>query len=381
MCRQRFILKRKAFIALFIGIFILSGCRQSENSKIDSDTFLPETVDNHVKKEETDTKFTEIESKAKDDEKNESAEDLPKPLEVPVNTKAEDIHYYAEDYVDLLASPPLCKSDGKNIYLVNKQDFYIIPVGTDELSPANIDIPEGMDVYNLALDSYGRIHLLIVDRDKQQYFIWRFDKNYQVDKMIDISAYVEEKQVPLWFLIHKDGTYYIQWLLNRNGIIVDSDGVLKHKFTLESLGIKWTREAAVGKDGQIYLVYGDRDEKWEIGKLNLKDCSIENSNPSIYFPGSEIFMAMSGGTDTNLLLMSPYSGVWACDTESGIIENRVPLSDLRLGFDTESEFWLRMFLPDGRLFLLGQAVNDDNVDDADGESSKHLLFRYIPVGK
>lgn len=364
MSRQRFILKRKAFITLLIGIFILSGCGQSENSKIDSDNL-----------------FTETEGKMKDDENNEPSEDLPKPLEVPVNTKIEDIHYYSEDYIDLLASPPLCKSDGKNIYLVDKQDFYIMPVGTDELSPANIDIPEGMDVYNLAFDSYGRIHLLIADRDNEEYFIWRLDESYQVDKTIDISAYVEEKQVPLWFLIHKDGTYYIQWPLNRNGIIVDSEGVLKHKFTLESLGIRWTREAAVGKDGQIYLVYGDRDEKWEIGKLDVKNCLIKNENSSLYFPGSEIFMAMSGGTDTNLLLLSPYSGVWACDTESGIMENRVPLSDLRLGFDTESEFWLRIFLPDGRLLLLGQTVNDNNADNVDGESSKHLLFKYIPVGK
>lgn len=351
MCRKQFILKRKAFIILLIGIFILSGCGQSENIKIDSDNLLTETVNNRVN-EESNTKFTET----------------------------EDIHYYSEDGIDLLRSLHRCVSDGKNIYLVHGEpDLYVMPIGTDEHNPANIDNPEGMDVCNIALDTFGRIHLLMAGRNNEEWFIWRLDESYQVEKVIDISACFETKHMPLWFLIDKDGTYYFQWVIDRDGIIVDSEGVLKHRFTPESLGTRWIYEAAAGKNGQIYLVYSNSDVKLEIGRLDMKKCLIENETPALHFAGNEIFNAMSGGTDTNLLLFSPYSGVWAYDNENGIIENRVPLSDIGFGFDTE--FWPLTFLPDGRLLLLGQNVKDNHADGVDDESIKHWFLKYIPAGK
>ncbi len=357
MSRKPFIFKRKAFIAMFIGIFILSGCGQIR---------------------ETNTKFVETGDKAKDGENNEPSENLTKPLEIPINSKAEDIHYYSEDDIDLSRSVHRCVSDEKNIYLVyNEPDLYVMPIGTDEHSPANIDNPERMDVCNIARDTYGRIHLLMADRDNEEWLIWRLDESYQVNKTIDISAYFETKHMPLWFLIDKDGNYYFQWVLDRNGIIVDSEGVLKHKFTPESLGISGIYEAAVGKDGQIYLVYTNSDVK-EIGKLDVEKCLIENENPALYFTDKEIFNAMYSGTDTNLLLFSPTSGVWAYDNENGIMENRVPLSDIDIGFD--AEFWSLTLLPDGRLLLLGDTVNDPE-DDVDDESINHLLLKYIPVGK
>lgn len=355
MCRKRFVFKRRALIILFIGIFILSACGQSENIEIDSDNLLTETVNNYVS-EETDMKFTEIEA------------------------KAEEIHYYSEDGIDLLRTLHRCVSDGKNIYLVHGEpDLYIMPMGTDEHRPANIDNTEGLDVCNIALDTYGRIHLLMAGQDNEEWFIWRLNESYQVDKTIDISAYFETKHMPLWFLIDKEGTYYLQWIIDRDGIIVDSEGELKHRFTPESLGTRWIYEAAIGKNGNIYLVYSNSDVKLEIGELDVKECLIKNENLTLDFAGDEIFSAMSGGTDTNLLLFSPYSGVWAYDNEKGIIENRVPLSDI--GFGSDVEFWPLTFLPDGRLLLLGQTVKDNHADDTDDESLKHWLLKYIPVGK
>ena len=84
---------------------------------------------------------------------------------------------------------------------------------------------------------------------------------------------------------------------------------------------------------------------------------------------------MAGGTDTNLLLLSPYSGVWAYDKESGI-ENLVPLSEI--GFGSNTEFYPLTFLPDGRLVLLAGMADGNYMDD---ESSKDWLLRYIPIGK
>ncbi len=355
--------RKNAFLTLFIGIFILSGCGQNDKGKSESSTPIPEVVNHPVNEEAgtefSDAKFTEAEN------------------------RAEDIPYYSEDGIDLLRALHRCVSDGTNVYLVHGEpDLYIMPIGTDEHSPANINNPEKMTLCNIALDANGKIHLLVAGQDNETWFIWQLDENYQVDKSMDISAYFEEKHMPLWFLIDKDGTYYLQWAIDRNGIIVDSHGILQHKFTPKSLGIRWIYEAAIGKDGQFYILYSNSDDNFEIGKLDTKKCLLENEGPTLCFSGNETFNAMSCGTDTNLLLFSPYSGVWAYDNENEIIENRVPLSEL--GFESNAELYPLTFLPDGRLILLEKTANgknDNQINNIVDENSKNWLIKYIPAGK
>ncbi|MDE7224065.1 MAG: hypothetical protein K2O34_09825, partial [Acetatifactor sp.] len=118
--------------------------------------------------------------------------------------------------------------------------------------------------------------------------------------------------------------------------------------------------------GRIYLVYRDRDEKLEIGEFDVENCTIKREAAPLCFSGDEVFSEMSSGTDTNLLLFSPYSGVWAYDHEKGILENRVPLSDI--GVTRDANFSPLTFLPDGRLLLLERSRND-------------TYLRYIPAGK
>ncbi len=360
---KQVIMKRKAFFAFLIGMLILSGCRQNENSA--------EPV-NGSGKEDGDMKFKENEEKAQEGKGHASSEILPELSEVAISEKAQDIPYYSEDGIDLLGALHRCVSDGENIYFVyGGPDIYVMPIGTNKHYPAGIANPQGMDVCNIALDAHGRIHLLMAGQDNREWFIWRLDENYEVEKTIDISSCFETRYIPLWFLTDKDGAYFFQWPLDRNGIIVDGEGALKHKFTPESLGTKWIYEAAVGKDGHIYLVYGDSGVKLEIGKLDTADCFLENENPALFFAGDEVFNAMSCGTDANLLLFSPYSGVWAYDSERGIVENRVSLSDI--GFGAGMECWPLTFLPDGRLLLVAKM--------AEGQSFPDWLFRYVPVSK
>lgn len=134
----------------------------------------------------------------------------------------------------------------------------------------------------------------------------------------------------------------------------------------KSLGVKWIYQAAVGKDGGIYLIHGYMDEKLEISQLDVESCTIMKEDSPLCFSGDETFSAMSGGTDTNLLLFSPYSGVWACDPESEVLDNRVPISDI--GFDSDAEFWPLTFLADGRLLLLGKTGDD-------------IWLKYLPSGQ
>ena len=191
--------------------------------------------------------------------------------------------------------------------------------------------------------------------------------------IIDISEYFDTKQIPIWFLIDKEGYYYFQWPYDRSGIVVDGEGVMVHKLTTQELEVDWIYEAAVGKDGEIYLAFSMEEEQIKIGRLDVENGSLDKENVSEAFPGKETFSLMAAGTDTNLLLYSPYSGIWACDTEKGIFENRVKMSDMDMGKDME--YWPLTFLPDGRMLALGKSVGSDSFEAAD------FVMKYIPAGR
>jgi len=338
-----------------------------------SDDLLVGADDEQVNRTINETYAEVITEKTENDE---LSGNLYQSLEVPVNTEGEDILYYISDGVDPVRAIHRCQSDAENIYLAyGEPDLYVMPIGTDEHYQVNIDNPEGLNVCSIALDTYGGIHLLMGSDKDEEWFIWKLDENYRIDEILDISAYFDKKQMPNWFLIDKDGNYYLQWLFDRNGILIDSEGVLKNRFTLESLGVYWTYEASVGKDGRIYLVYTMEDENFEIGHFDVESCSIESGVLLPELLGSVTFSEMSAGTDTNLLLFSPVTGVWAYDNESGAIENRVPISDIDFGEDME--FWPLNFLADGRLLLVGSHKNAGQTDDMLMER----FFKYVPVGE
>ena len=98
----------------------------------------------------------------------------------------------------------------------------------------------------------------------------------------------------------------------------------------------------------------------------MESGSIVKEDSPLYLSRDEIFNGMYRGTDTNILLFSKYSGVWAYDQEQGILENRTPLSEIGLAHNAES--YPLTFLPDGRLVLLQR--------DKDG-----VHIKYIPGGK
>ena len=364
MYKKAFVFKRKTLILLLIGLFTLSGCEHTGDYPIGADVNYTDEGINEG--------YTETEDRAgtENSETVVSFENTPKPLEAPVSMDAEDILYHSTDDIDISLSMHRCKSDGENIYLVygaaGELDLYSMPIGTDEHSQVNINNPEGMVICHIAIDIYGNIHLLVAGNDYEEWFIWRLNENNQIEEELDISDYFEIRQMPHWFLVDMDGTYYLQWVIGRDGVIVDSEGELKHRFTLESLDTGWTYEAAVGKDGRIYLVYRGEDEKLEIGEFDVENCTIKREDSPLCFSRDEVFIEMSGGTDTNLLLFSPYSGVWAYDFKKGILENRVSLSDI--GITRATNFGPLTFLPDGRLLLLEKRGND-------------TYLRYIPAGK
>ncbi|MCM1119131.1 MAG: hypothetical protein NC543_07195 [bacterium] len=366
---------RRVLILLLISLLALSGCGHNADLPPETDVNdLREDIhtNNMETEEQAETEGSEMGETAKTEssETPESSESLPEPIQIPVSTEMEDILYHSVDGIDLGLSLHRCKSDGKNIYLVygtaGEPDLYVMSMGSDEQGQAHIDNPDEMVVCHVAVDIYGRVHLIVAGNDFNEWFIWQLNESYQVEKVIDISSYFEVKQMPNWFLVDKDGTYYLQWLLSRDGVILDSEGDLIHRIFLKSFATRWTYEAAVGKNGHIYIVYRDGDEGIRIGEFDTESGTIKKEESKLCFSRDELFSEMASGTDTNLLLFSPISGVWAFDDEKDILENRVKLSDVDLSGG--KEFWPLTFLPDGRLFLLEKRGKD-----------KYL--RYIPAGK
>lgn len=386
MHMKRFAYIKKTLFLLFIGMLTVSGCGRNgdfssgmvageEISTEPSETGNKVTTGSGTETENnTETESRSESENAAGTEESEatgSAQDQPMLLEVPVSSQREDILFHKVDGIDISWSEHRCQSDGENLYLVygpaGELDLYVMPIGADEHFRANLDNPEGMVICHITMDLYGKIYLLVAGNDFEEWYIWRLDERKQVEEVIDISDCFETNQTPLWFLIDKEGNYYFQWVFYRDGVILDSKGELKHRFTMESLDIGWIYEAAVGKDGLIYVAYRDRgDEKVRIGEFDVESGSIIKEDSPLYLFRDEVFTRMSRGTDTNILLFSRYSGIWAYDQEQGILENRVPLSEMGLARDEES--YPLTFLPDGRFVLL-----------QGGKDGIHI--KYIPAGK
>lgn len=367
----------RKLLSMFTVILLLSGCGQSDRP-------VTETVDSNVNEvtEQVSTESLPVGSEEHTGDKGETedgeqdqeeagasmeepAGEQREPLDFPVNVTAEDILYHSEDDISLAAAQQRCVSDGENIYLAyGTQDLYVMPLGGDRHRHVKLDNPEGLYVYDIAMDIYGGLHLLM-SRDDGGCQIWRLREDFQVDKVIDISAYYETKQLPRWFWVDREGAYFLQWRTERDGIIIDSEGELRHRFTSESLETGWIYKAAGGSDGRIYLIHSEQGEGWEISALDMESCSMQRQDSPLLFSKDEVFLEESGGTDTSLLLYSPYSGVWACDTEKGIMENRVPLSEID---QDGGDITPLAFLADGRLLLLTYA-------------GEEVHLKYIPAGR
>lgn len=362
MYLKKLICKKSLILTLFSILLLLSGCgKEQKFAAVNSERCV----------EESGTTNEKIEDKKESDEANEMPEEV---SEVVVNTQALDVSFYCEDGIDPLRAIHRCVADGGNIYLAyTESDLYMMPLGGEKHLPVGIDNPNKMKVCHVTIDFYGRIHLLMANQDYDEWYIWRLDENNQVDSIIDISTYCETIYIPNWFFIDKEGFYYLQWPMDRSGIILDSNGIMLHKTTPETLGLSWIYEASLGKDGSVYIVYSNGENRLEIGELDMKNGTVKNMDSSLTFPSDEVFTVMAAGTDTNLLLFSPYSGVWAYDKEKGILEKRVAISDI--GYESHMEYWALTFLPDGRLLALGQTFNDASAKD------EEVLMKYIPAGR
>ena len=353
--------KKHLVLGLLLSTLLLTGCVKTTNDPLEVPAKTPSV------KQESNQETEEIMPSQSAAGENEFITEAPKRVNIPVNTNREEVAYLCEDGIDLNRAAHRCASDGENVYLAyTESDLYVLPLEEKQHKPAGLVNSEGMKVCNVTTDMEGKVHLLMATPDFEQWFIWQLDDALQVEKEVDITACFNTKQIPLWFMVDKNGDYYLQWMMNRNGAIVSEDGTLLHQTTLDSLGVSWIYEAAVGRDGSIYLLYSFDGESKELGSLDtVKGCLGEDSI-SLNIPGSDTLSAMAAGTDTEILLFGPYCGVWAYNSEKGTIEQRVKLSEI--GYEEGVEYRPLNFLADGRLLTVGGTAEEQ-------------ILKYIPAGR
>lgn len=363
---------RKAYISIicFGWLFctlLFSGCGKTINNS-------PEVVEKEVSTQRKEARESEeTATAAVPEEEKESQTEAQMKEQIAVNTNREETVFLCEDGIDLGRAVHRCVSDGENLYLAySEKDLYVLPLGETQHKPAGLVNPEGLMVCSVTRDMEGYLHLLMSSSEFDRWYIWQLNDALQVEKEVDITACFDTKQIPLWFMVDKNGNYYLQWMMNRNGAIVREDGTLLHRTTTDSLGVSWIYEAAVGMDGSVYLVYSLDGESKEIGTLDTVRGCLGEGSTYLSIPGSDTLSAMAAGTDTDILLFGPYCGAWAYDSEKGTFEQRVKLSEI--GYGEGVEYRPLNFLADGRLLTVGSAMESD-------EAVEELLLKYIPAGR
>lgn len=286
---------KRVLIILLVGLLALSGCEQYDDLPQDA-AFNDVREEIHTNDTETEeqveTEGSETKEKAETEgsETIEPSESQPEPIQISVNTEMEEFLYTGEDAFSRGQSLHRNKSYGETIYFAYGEPYLgVMSIGADKPEQAEIDNPEGMVICQVAVDTYEGVHLVVTDNDSNEWFIWQLNESYQAEKVIDVTACFEVKQMPYWFLVDKDGNYYLQWLLSRDGVILDREGELKHRISLKSFETRWTYEVAVGKNGRIYLVYRDGDEGLRIGEFDMESGTIKKEESRLCFSRDELF--------------------------------------------------------------------------------------------
>lgn len=187
-------------------------------------------------------------------------------------------------------------------------------------------------------------------------------------KDLNISDILGQRYVILQgFFVDSEGKYYLKD--TDYMICFDSDGNTMWETDNRALGINKSY-AAVCVDDVVYLSCQKNDCTY------ITEIDSQNRLPTEEYlleeiGSQDIILAMDQGTDSDLLLYGAVSGIWAWNREASRLENRVSGSELNVPYG--ETVIARKFLPDGRLLLVKNVSEGDNLTG--------VTFQYIPAGK
>lgn len=346
----------KAFI--FIGVLwvVMTACGKEMEAEQSAQTISAETVQTH-------TENIAVSVEAKEESK-------PDIKTYEVSYKEATVKYEGEAFIKSIFG---VGADMLYVCGIDENEEYFIggmrQEGT-EFMRFDIEIPNNMRMFNMAVDNQGKCHALWMSTEKEffngeQFETITYEKSYitiinangELEGTIDVAEVFQGEQYrPYCFVIDTEGNYYLE---SKNKVIMlDSNGRLKTRVscngTIDGIGC--------GKSGTIYCTYHEEDGTDRIGKIEqdlLVDCNV--TLPAC----AAIYSRITSGSDSEIVIYNLDSGIYTYDSESNSVEQRKAAEELPVQGQDVSGYG---FLGDGRLCLLTQN---------DGEK----VFYYIPTGR
>lgn len=349
----------RKLLLMTLTFCLLSGCGK-ENTEESRVEVLGEEIDYSCEKKQKDAIVQEVLPESK--------------KRIPVNTTNETFSADAEG----IHLAKICAASGDKLYFCqwardgHEASLYQLKIGETALKKVELDIPEGMDIYGMATDKTGNLYLLMrtaLTEENVTSMIQELDSEGNVIRSLDISEAIQGKlSIVQSFLVKDNGDFYIKGM--NASICINSEGIALWEMKDEPFGICDSYTAAVGKDGEVYITYKKADV-WYLGKMNGEDGTIVKEYFLSELEGDDKLLAIGQGTDSDFLLYSASSGVWAWNQTEGKLEKRADLSEARM--PSEEYIVIRTFLEDGRLL---QVVNIAEVD-----TLSERIYKYIPAGR
>ncbi len=241
--------------------------------------------------------------------------------------------------------------------LDTEEKYFLAGMTTDETTfqKYNLDIPENMRVFRMAVDHEGRCHALwmsvenVVIGDQtfsqlsfQQGYITIMDITGNIEATIDISSIIEQKQInPFRFVVDFEGNYYID---HQDEILkITNTGELIETIFCEGI----VESIGIGSSGKIYSIYSKENDILNLGYVEDKKVVYCAEVPRF----ESMYTNLCPGLDCELLLYNKAGGILTFESNAAEAELKISGTDLPI---TGQKVVGYGFLGDGRLCLLGQ---------------------------
>ena len=353
--------KMQLILIIILAIYLFTGCQNNKEEHVKDDKEA-------VIIEENQTIVEDISS--------DQGEELVAATTLDVNMTSQTL---VSDWDGLRLQPNKFTSIGSALffYHFSEEDgtssLYQGTIGELELKKFPLDIPEGSYLSGITSDHMGMLSLLMKspasEGNQASYALKKVDITGAVIEEYDITEWMEEYDTIITNLfIDKNGTYLIRGI--NTTLCFDPNESKFWEITDETLGIENTYGITNGKDGSLIMSY-QREGLTYIGKADLYHGVMEEEYLLEDIKSSDRILAISQGTDTDLLIYGTQSGCWAWSFESKNLEQRFEMTEANLAYN--EYILIRAFLEDGRLFMV------KNISDENTISERH--YDYLPVGK
>lgn len=354
MCRRI-----RALLQVILASLMLTACGSSQTDILDD---IGEAINNSTKEATQKDRQSDI-----DMTRGEISDFKTLGTETPnkdtasyeISDVAATVCYEGEDFIKSVFA---AGADMLYIYGIKPEGSYFFGGMEEEkaqFQEFSIEMPDDMRISYMTVDRQASCHMLwmsvettIVDgvtqnlRTFERARIIVVNKSGEVEKDIDVSTLFAEEQIRpnfYCFAVDDEGSYYLG--NGRELVRLKPDGSLEARIscggTIQAVGC--------GRSGEIYCIYAGENGKEVIGKLE-QNSGAEVIVGKVGLPSvGAIYLHLTLGTDTELILYNKEGGVFTYDSETDTVQQRIAGEQLPVPGTSVSGYG---FLGDGRLCLL-----------------------------